>query len=70
MFGTILETNNTVLKQTGTNSYPNSPSIDRFDSNKGYTKDNIRIVSAKANALKSDGTLEEFLQIIKYIQRR
>ncbi len=36
-----------------------SYSIDRIDSSKGYTSDNIIVISYKANRLKSDGTLAE-----------
>jgi len=43
---------------------PNSPSIDRKDSSRGYTKDNIQIISWKANRLKSDGTKEDFQLLI------
>lgn len=44
------------------------PSVDRIDNNKGYTKDNIRIISNRANILKKDGTLEEFLAIVAYLK--
>lgn len=47
---------------------PNSPSVDRFDNMKGYTKDNIRIISNRANLLKRDGTLEEMRAIVKYME--
>lgn len=46
---------------------PNSPSVDRFDNDKGYTKDNIRVISCRANKLKSDGKLEEFQKIVEYL---
>jgi predicted metalloendopeptidase len=46
---------------------PNTPSLDRLDNNKGYTKENTRLISDRANRLKSDGTLEEFKAIIDYI---
>lgn len=36
-----------------------SPSVDRIDSNKGYTKDNIWIISQRANRIKNNATLEE-----------
>lgn len=52
--------------QEGPGSH-HSPSIDRFDNTKGYTKDNIRMISLRANTLKSDGTLKEFEHLIKYL---
>jgi hypothetical protein len=43
-----------------------SPSLDRLDPAKGYTKDNINIISFRANSLKSDATFEEFEAIYKW----
>jgi hypothetical protein len=40
---------------------PNSASLDRIDSTRGYVKDNVWIISFKANTMKSNSTLEEFL---------
>jgi len=37
----------------------NSPSLDRFDSTKGYTRDNIWVVSHRANTLKQNATFTE-----------
>ena len=37
----------------------NSPSVDRIDSTKGYTKDNVWIISARANRIKNNATIEE-----------
>lgn len=41
----------------------NAPSIDRIDNSKGYTKDNIMIVSTKLNLLKKDATIDELIKI-------
>jgi hypothetical protein len=46
-----------------------SPSLDRIDPNLGYIPTNIRIISHKANTLKSNGTLEEFRLLIVYLER-
>lgn len=46
----------------------NSPSLDRFDSSLGYTKDNVCIISWKANRIKSDATLEEIEAILYYMK--
>jgi len=36
-----------------------SPSVDRIDSSKGYTPDNVWIISQRANRIKNNATLEE-----------
>lgn len=41
-------------------SIANSPSIDRIDNNKGYTKDNIWIISNRANLIKNSASFLEF----------
>jgi hypothetical protein len=42
---------------------PNSPTLDRIDSSKGYTPDNVWVISYKANTIKSNATPEELLTI-------
>ena len=44
----------------------NSYSVDRIDSNKGYTKDNIVIVSNRANTLKSNASLDEMKMLVEF----
>ena len=47
----------------------NSISVDRIDSDKGYTKDNIIVVSQKANRLKSNATLAEMKQLVEFYEQ-
>jgi hypothetical protein len=44
----------------------NSYSIDRRDSSKGYTIDNIVVISNRANKLKSDATLTEMRLLFEF----
>lgn len=46
------------------------PSIDRHNPNLGYTKENIVIMSNRANILKNNGTLDEFKKIVKYLESK
>jgi hypothetical protein len=46
----------------------NSPSVDRIDSDKGYIKGNVRVISWRANNLKSNSKIWEMEQIIKYMK--
>ena len=47
----------------------NSMSLDRVDNTRGYIPGNVRVISRKANIMKSDFTIETLEQIIKYIKR-
>lgn len=44
-----------------------SPSIDRIDNSGGYTKDNIQIISTRANRIKSDSSIDELQRLLNYL---
>lgn len=46
---------------------PNSPSLDRVNSSLGYTKDNIQVISHRANMMKTDANKEELLAFANWI---
>jgi len=48
-------------------AYRNSPSLDRIDSSKGYTKDNIQVVSQLANAMKSSASRLELIDFANWV---
>jgi len=42
--------------------------LDRIIPELGYVKENIKVISFKANSLKRDGSIEDFEKIIRYIR--
>lgn len=48
----------------------NSVSYDRKDSTKGYTKDNLVVISWKANRLKNNASEEELRKISNFYSER
>jgi hypothetical protein len=47
-----------------------SPSLDRIVPDEGYVKGNCFIISAKANRMKQENTLETLEKIVSYIKER
>lgn len=45
----------------------NSPSFDRINNNKGYTKENVLIISVKANRVKSNISKDELIKIVNWL---
>ncbi len=50
-------------------NWVNSPSIDRIDNNIGYIKDNIVVVSRRANILKKDATKDELFKMYDFYKQ-
>jgi hypothetical protein len=48
-------------------NHPYRPSIDRIDSSRGYTPDNIMVVSFRGNMLKNNMTPEESILVSKFL---
>lgn len=57
----------TLVISTGKASH-NSPTLDRIDPAKGYTKGNVRVISHRANSKKQDNTIEDFERFIAYMK--
>ena len=51
------------------NRTDNTPSLDRIIPSKGYVKNNIKIISWKANRLKCNATLDELEKLVAYMKR-
>lgn len=54
------------LRREGRSTWARAPSIDRVDNRRGYTLDNIVIVSRRANILKKDATVAELVALATF----
>ena len=43
-----------------------SPALDRIDNSKGYVRGNVLVVSARANSLKNDATVDELKKLVEF----
>lgn len=44
-----------------------SPSLDRYDSNMGYIKGNVEVISFRANTIKNAATQEELKKVYEWM---
>ena len=63
VFGTQLTYNG---QQGGKDS---RASLDKLDCTKGYTVDNVRVISQRANRIKADATIDDLRKIVAYIEQ-
>lgn len=52
----------------GAGPISSSPSLDRVDTARGYVLGNIRVISWRANRIKSDATVEELEKVLLYMK--
>ena len=46
-----------------------APSVDRIDSSKGYVRDNVMVISRRANTLKNNSTIAELTLVIEGMKK-
>ena len=66
LYSAVFESGNN-RSESKAKPHDNSPTVDRIDSCKGYTIDNIQIISWRANRIKNDATPEELKKIADYM---
>lgn len=54
--------------EIGSGQRDNQPSLDRIIPSRGYVRGNVRVISFRANRIKSDATAEELRAILAYIE--
>lgn len=62
-------TNLELIENKGKGFKDNSPSLDRIDNSKGYIKNNVAVISMRANKCKSNLSLEEISKLFEYSTR-
>lgn len=52
----------------GSASIETSPTLDRLDPIKGYVPENVRVISKRANMIKSDASVEELRKVVEWLK--
>ena len=52
----------------GRTPQPNAASVDRVDNDLGYVPGNVRVISFRANSIKSNATLDELKALVDYFE--
>lgn len=63
----VLNIKLSINKKTGNRD--SSPSLDRVIPEKGYVKENVVIISLRANRIKNNANLEELKQIVNWLEK-
>lgn len=61
-------TESLITRARDSGSRESRPSLDRFIPANGYVIGNIRVISFRANRIKSDATLEEMRRVLSYME--
>lgn len=70
MLGNKLNYDEGVMGKEGwASSNSNTPSLDRINPNKGYTLDNVQVISMRANRIKFNASPEELMKIANYMKK-
>lgn len=56
-----------VVHRGKSGAFADSPSLDRIDNDIGYVKDNIWVISQRANQMKGDASKEELICFAKWV---
>lgn len=57
-----------LVRNTG-GARPNSPSLDRIVPTRGYTAENVQVLSQKANVMKNDATPDELRAFARWVRQ-
>ena len=60
---------NMEISKLGSKNNDSTASIDRIDPKKGYVKDNIIVVSMRANRIKTDATVDEIRKVADFYEK-